>query len=95
MTQRDNILQELNGTEQRAVLVKNPVNVYTVPSGYFEGLLAEVMKRIKIEADNAADELSHLSPFLNTISKQNPYTVPAGYFEELGGQLVRNNAITG
>lgn len=87
MTQRDNILQELNDLNSQ-LAGQNPLNVYEVPSGYFENLVAEVMKRIKaLEANNAADELAHLSPLLNTISKQNPYTVPAGYFDELGGQL--------
>lgn len=87
MTQRDNILKELNELNSQ-LAAQNPVNIYSVPAGYFDGLVAEVMKRIKaLEADNAADELAHLSPLLSSLTKQNPYTVPAGYFENLDGQL--------
>lgn len=87
MIQRDNILQELSELNSQ-LAGQNPVNVYTVPAGYFEGLLAGVMKRIKaLEAANAADELAHLSPLLNSFSKENPYSVPAGYFEQLSTRV--------
>ena len=94
MTQRDNILQELNELNS-ALAAHNPENIYTVPTGYFEVLAATVLARIKaLETSNAAEELSHLSPWLSKLPSQIPYVVPAGYFEELDErilQLVRVN----
>ncbi len=89
MTQRDNILQELN--ELGSQLAGNiPQNTYAVPAGYFEGLAMQVMNRIKaMDAANAAEELSYLSPALSGLSKQMPYTVPAGYFEGLTEKVMQ------
>ena len=82
MTQRDNILQELNELSS-SLAAQNPLNVYTVPTGYFEGLAATVLARIKaLEATDAAEELSFLSPWLSKLPRQMPYSVPTGYFEE-------------
>lgn len=87
MTQSANILNELK--ELNSSLAGSDVqNTYTVPAGYFETLIAEVMSRIKaLEAANAADELSYLSPLLNNISRQMPYAIPAGYFEHLNKNI--------
>lgn len=83
MTQRDNILQEL--LELKSSLAASaPENIYEVPGGYFEELAIGLLSRIKaIEAKDAVEEISHLSPLLNSISRQVPYSIPAGYFEEL------------
>jgi hypothetical protein len=94
MTQKENILQELN--ELKSILASiTPQNVYTVPIGYFDGLAAKILSRIKaMEAKNAVEELGYLSPSLSNISKQMPYAVPAGYFEGLAEkamQLVRES----
>jgi hypothetical protein len=46
MTQRDNILQELN--ELQSTLVNAGVeNVYQAPRGYFDGLADQVLNRIR------------------------------------------------
>lgn len=83
MTQRDNILQELN--ELQSSLAKAPAhNVYAVPAEYFEGLAEIMLTRVKaLDASNAATELSILSPILSQASKQMPYDIPANYFQEL------------
>ena len=82
MTQKDNILQELN--ELNSKLAGHAQNVYSVPEGYFDGLIATLLKRIKaMEAANADEELAILSPALKATGKQLPYTVPAGYFHGL------------
>lgn len=87
MTKRDNILQELIELNSQ-LATREPMNIYSVPAGYFDELLTAVMKRIKaLEATNTADELANLSPLLSNVSKQNPYSVPAGYFENLAGQI--------
>jgi len=94
MTQKENILQELNELKS-TLAIATLQNVYTVPVGYFDGLAAQVLNRIKaIEAKNVSEELSYLSPSLSNISKQMPYAVPAGYFEGLAVtlmQLVRDS----
>lgn len=94
MTQKENILQELNELKSTLATV-NPQNVYTIPVGYFDGLAAQVLNRIKaLEAKNAVEELGYLSPSLNNISRQIPYTVPGGYFEGLAEramELVRES----
>ena len=89
MTQRDNILQELNELKSTLATV-TPQNVYTVPVGYFDGLAARVLNRIKaMEAKNAVEELDYLSTSLSNISRQMPYTVPAGYFEGLAEKAMQ------
>jgi hypothetical protein len=94
MTRKDNILQELQ--ELNSVLATGAVQeVYSVPAGYFDGLAAQVLKRIKaMEAENAVEELAYLSPVLGNLSRQMPYTVPAAYFEglaEKAAQLAQGN----
>ena len=83
MTQKDNILQELS--ELNSTLATTTLqNIYTVPVGYFDGLAAQVLNRIKaINASNAIEELGYLSPMLSNIPKIMPYVVPQGYFEGL------------
>ena len=83
MTQRDNILQELN--ELQSSLVKaTPLAPYHLPAGYFENLAEKVLDRIRaLEAGDAAEELAFLSPLLSSIPRQNIYTVPANFFNEL------------
>lgn len=80
-------MTELN--ELNSSLVNHaPQNAYTVPDGYFEALEAAILRRIKaLDAANAAEELSHLSPLLNSVSKQMLYQLPAGYFESFEKQL--------
>jgi hypothetical protein len=82
MTQKDNILQELK--ELNSNLAGHAQQVYSVPEGYFEGLISELLKRIKaMEAGNAGEELGHLSPYLKSAGTKMPYQIPAGYFEGL------------
>ena len=84
MTQRANILQELN--EIGSTLVNaSPQNVYSVPTGYFDGFADQMMNRVKSIEEN--DELSF--SVLNTISKENTYSVPAGYFDGLEERLMQ------
>src|SRR5262245_57170323 len=89
MTQRDNILQELN--ELGSSLVKTaPQNVYAVPDGYFENLVGQVLIHIKaLDAKEASEELSYLSPLLNNIPRKMPYSVPTGFFTELLDRIKR------
>ncbi len=89
MTQNNNILQELKELESSLAGLAAQ-NIYSVPDGYFEGLVGQVLNRIKaMEAANAAEELGYLSPMLSNMSKQLPYAVPAGYFESLEEKLMQ------
>ena len=87
MANRNDILNELK--ELGSNLTVNPLeNTYSVPLGYFEGFASQVLARIKaMEAADAKEELGHLSPYLNGLSKANPYKVPAGYFEAIEERL--------
>ncbi len=83
MSQKDNISQELKDLES-SLAGRAAENCYTVPAGYFEGLIGQVLGRIKAEqAGSAAEELSYLAPTLGDISRKMPYSVPAGFFEQL------------
>jgi hypothetical protein len=90
MAQNNNILQELNELNSSLgdITVQNP---YTVPVGYFDGLVEQMLNRIRaMEAKNATDEVVLLSPFLNTVSRQMPFVVPADYFEGLAEQVLQS-----
>ena len=78
MDSNKNINDELN--ELNSGLPGAPGPVYSVPEGYFDGLAASVLARIK-GGDSSQNELSQLSPFLAGISRKMPYAVPEGYFE--------------
>jgi hypothetical protein len=54
---------------------------YQVPDGYFDGLAAAILNRIRTEGLSAREELQTLSPLLGGLSKKSPYQVPQGYFE--------------
>jgi hypothetical protein len=89
MTPKDNILKELS--ELNSSLSLNQQNVYTVAAGYFDGLAAQVLNRIKaFEASGAVEELGHLSPMLGNMTKRVPYLVPQGYFEELAAKALQS-----
>lgn len=89
MTQKDNILNELN--ELKSSLANVSVqNVYVVPVGYFDNLINEVLNRIKaLDAEDASEELSYLSPLLNSISKEMPYTIPVDFFNQQEERLMQ------
>lgn len=82
MTNRSEILNELLELSPELARL-NPQNPYKVPSGYFEGLTAAVMTRVKAEGASASEELELLSPLLNKLDKKAPFTVPDSYFGEL------------
>ena len=86
MTQRENILQELNELKSSLSIIDQPG--YRVPDGYFDNLVGVIIKKIKAaEPANTRQELEEISPLLNSISKTNPYSVPQGYFSELSKSM--------
>jgi len=89
MTTRNTILNELADLGS-GLKDHNPQNIYAVPAGYFEGLAAQILNRIKaLDANNAKDELNFLSPLLGNISKETPYRVPAGFFQSLSEDVLK------
>ena len=60
-------------------------STYKVPAGYFDNLAEGIFQKIKsasVKIENEfQQELAHVAPVLNTISKENMYRVPDGYFE--------------
>src|SRR6187549_1261392 len=89
MTNRNTILNELAdlGSDLKD---HNPQNIYAVPAGYFEGLADQILNCIKaLEATNAKEELTYLSPLLSNVSKEMPYAVPAGFFQDLSDNVLK------
>lgn len=80
MPQSPTISQELK--ELESSLSGHSVSTgYVVPDGYFDGLAASILLRVKaLDAGTAVAELEILSPLLAGISKKMPYTVPDNYF---------------
>ena len=72
MTDIINELEQL----QSPLAAQPPVNVFTVPQGYFEGLAASVMRAV--QGDNI---LQSLQPPANA-------DVPAGYFDNLASNIL-------
>lgn len=72
MDNKNNILKEL---EEIAPAVANldKHHIYSVPDGYFDFLVNEIIDRIK---------------FAQISSSANPYEVPMGYFEQLAGSIM-------
>ncbi len=64
-------------------------NPYQAPKGYFDLLAATILNRIKAtEAGSPTEELSFLSPVLNSLDKKAPFSNPVEYFEELPENVV-------
>ena len=96
MANRNTILNELRDLDSTLENL-SPQNLYAVPYGYFEGLPAQIMNRIKaFEAKTVNEELHFLSPLLSNASQETPYSVPANYFQDLTESLlygVKNDAV--
>lgn len=75
MNTRIDIINEL-AQLQSPLANQQPVNVFTVPQGYFEGLAASVMRAV--QGDNI---LQTLQPPANA-------DVPEGYFDNLAGNIL-------
>lgn len=74
-----NIQDELRSLESS--LPVNNIQPFTVPEGYFEGLPAAILAKLKNTEVSADAELQELSPLLAGIPKRTPYAVPSSYFE--------------
>jgi len=70
-------LQELNNS----LPVPQVQHLYAVPEGYFEGLAASVLAKVKAQEAGAAEEIQTLSPFLASLSRTMPFEVPGDYFD--------------
>lgn len=81
-----NILNELHAISPEVARINRQLP-YQVPAGYFDGLAARVMERIR--AEEAA-----LPPVLQGITT-NPFTVPAGYFDNLADSILQRVKASG
>jgi len=65
-------------------LSNNVPSVSDVPTGYFDTLADTILSKIKaLDAEDAATEISVLSPMLYSIKNENVFEVPKNYFENL------------
>jgi hypothetical protein len=74
MNKSGNILNELQSISPEVARINGELP-YEVPAGYFEGLAAQILERIKAEETSLPAVLQEV--------RVNPFTVPAGYFEQL------------
>ena len=81
MKSQDNIKEELRSLSS-TLPTEGRATPFLVPDGYFEGLAAVVLAKVKEQSESAANELLALSPLLAGLSKKLPYTVPDDYFNE-------------
>lgn len=91
MDNENNIQDELRNLDSGLPAPTDP-QPFSVPEGYFNGLAASILARVKEQELSAAGELQQLSPLLAGISRQMPYAVPQGYFEQ---NLSGLSALTG
>lgn len=81
MSDRKTIQNELS--ELGSDLPVTDGSVFSVPEGYFEGLAAAALAKVKTADDlQPQAELEALSPFLAGMPKATPYSVPPLYFQE-------------
>ncbi len=80
MSNQAHIQDELRSFDSN--LPFNNSQPFLVPEGYFEGLAASVLAKIKSSEASVQKELEGLSPLLAGISKTMPYSVPLFYFEQ-------------
>ena len=81
MTQRNNILQELQELNSSLGEIQ-AARVYSVPEGYFENLAELVLMKIREGEVSSAEEIDNLSPLLSKASRKMPFEVPGGYFDQ-------------
>lgn len=82
MTRNKDIINELREISP-AVANLEPINLYTVPEGYFE-TLADVIKARVITKENKTEE----SLVLDAAGKTMPLHIPDGYFENLSNSIL-------
>src|SRR5215204_3810161 len=84
MSSQKNIQDELRSLGSSIPLNNN--QPFSVPEGYFEGLAAAVLAKVKNNENSVQAELDEISPMLAGIPKRTPYSVPSSYFENnIGG----------
>lgn len=81
MTNQNNIQDELRNLNS-GLPVQNSAGPYSVSQGYFDGLAASVLAKIKGQSSTVAEELETLSPFLASFPKATPYSLPENYFDQ-------------
>ncbi len=86
-----NILTKISSSPEKEKNLLNDgrmkENIFSIPTGFFDQLPAQIMQQIKAEENSVEKELEETAPFLNTIGRKNVYAVPAGYFEGLAASI--------
>ena len=70
MNNQNNIQDELRGLNSNLPAYNSQQNPFSVPEGYFDGLAAFVLAKIKGQNTSVADELKDISPFLANLSRE-------------------------
>ncbi|RYY70221.1 MAG: hypothetical protein EOO13_07230 [Chitinophagaceae bacterium] len=61
----------------------------SVPEGYFDGLAANIMNRIKVAESSTENSVDSISAIIGPIGNRNIFTVPDGYFETLADSIMQ------
>ena len=89
MTPKDNILKELLELKSKLAAISRE-NIFKVPAGYFDGLAAEILKKIRTkETGNEGGKTDFVLPLSTDLSKLTPYSTPPGYFNDLPEQILK------
>lgn len=81
MSSQKTIQDELKSLGSGLPVANSPV--FSVPEGYFEGLAATVLAKVRAgEVVTPDAELHELSPLLAEIGRVTPYSVPSFYFDQ-------------
>lgn len=81
MTDQNNIQDELRDLNS-SLPANSGEGPFSVPQGYFDGLAASVLAKVKGQSSAVAEELQALSPFLASLPKTTPYSLPQNYFDQ-------------
>ncbi len=87
MTQKDHILKELLELKSELAAIGRE-NIFQVPAGYFDGLAAEILKKIRTKESGNEGGMADFV-LATDHSKQTPYSTPAGYFNNLPEQILK------
>lgn len=66
----------------------NNRSLQEVPAGYFDSLSDSILAKVKAAyPESVREEISNLSPLLNSLKSENIFTVPEGYFDNLANLI--------
>lgn len=66
----------------------NKLSVNNVPAGYFDTLSDNILNKIKLQPENATEEIKNISPVLYALQSIHTFETPSGYFDTLSNDIL-------